>query len=272
MRTTARGVTKKFGVYNAARHFSDRLKWSKGYEYAHDATHPASQRAKQREFDLFKSLVPPTSLCFDVGANIGDKTNMFVKHQCRVIAVEPVRRNIQILRKRFGRVSRVMIVEGAVSDHLAREPINVVDENTSFSSFNRSWVESLEDKARNRWGVSVQPPSVEMVDTTTLDLLIEQYGRPYYVKIDVEGHEIHVLRGLTRAVPLISIEANLPEFIDETLSCVSKLSALAPDAVFNYTTESQDRFELAEWMSAAAFHSWLEATDARFMEIYCRMS
>jgi FkbM family methyltransferase len=264
-------LAKKLRVYESARRVSDEVKWSKTFESVYNLTHWDSRRAKQNELNLFRSLVPAGSLCFDVGANIGDKTNIYLKHQCRVLSIEPVARNIEILHKRFKQTSRVTILTAAVSDHVGSAPINVIDDNTAFSSFNKRWIESLEDKTLNRWGFSVKPPSVEIVKTTTLDLLIEEFGSPFYIKVDVEGHEINVLRGLTRTVPLVSIEANLPEFIDETKECLSTLSALAPASVFNYTNEEPDRFRLTEWVSAADFTTWLDTTDARFMEIFCRM-
>ena len=41
---------------------------------------------------------------------------------------------------------------------------------------------------------------------TTLDKLIEQYEVPSFIKIDVEGYELEVLKGLTRLVPALSFE------------------------------------------------------------------
>jgi len=248
------------------------VKWSRPYERFIDATHPAARRVKQAERELFRRLVPSGSLCFDVGANIGDKTSMFIAHGCRVVAVEPVARNVHILRKRFGGSPQVTLVVGAVSDHVGREMLNVIDDNTSFSSFSDRWVASLEHEDQNRWGLAMPPASTQAVDTTTVDVLIEQYGRPFYLKVDVEGHEISVLRGMSQPIPLVSVEANLPEFTDETRACVSRLGALAPAAVFNYTNETQDRFVAPEWVGAAAFDHHLANTDERFMEIYCRMA
>lgn len=271
MKATVRELTRRLGIYKSLRRVSDMVKWSKSFERLHDATHPRQKRAKQAEFDLFRSLVPPGSLCFDIGANIGEKTRMYLAHGCRVVAVEPVERNIEILEKRFGRTPDVTIVSSAASDHVGREAINVIDDVTAFSSFSNRWVASLEDPELNRFGVRLPPSTSQMVDMTTLDLLIERFGSPDYVKVDVEGHEINVLRSLSQKVTLVSFEANLPEFADETINCVSTLATLAPASVFNYTDEGQDDLKLAEWIDAAAFQERLESTHERFMEIYCRM-
>ena len=42
--------------------------------------------------------------------------------------------------------------------------------------------------------------------TTTLDVLINTYGDPAFIKIDVEGYEQVVLAGLTIPVPALSFE------------------------------------------------------------------
>jgi len=44
----------------------------------------------------------------------------------------------------------------------------------------------------------------------TLDAAtIETFGKPFYCKIDVEGWELDVLKGLSQPIPLISFEFHL---------------------------------------------------------------
>ena len=87
---------------------------------------------------------------------------------------------------------------------------------------------------------------------------------------DRDQPELHVLRGLSRSVPLVSFEANLPEFLEETKSCVATLAIRDSSVMFNYVTEEQDRLELAEWLDASDFARHLAQSQNRFMEIYCR--
>jgi FkbM family methyltransferase len=44
---------------------------------------------------------------------------------------------------------------------------------------------------------------------TTMDTLISLYGKPDYCKIDVEGFEINVLKGLNIPLNLVSFEYHL---------------------------------------------------------------
>jgi hypothetical protein len=60
---------------------------------------------------------------------------------------------------------------------------------------------------------------------TTLDRLIEQYGTPSFIKIDVEGFEYQVVKGLTQPVKTLSLEFT-PEFIESTFKCIDHLQRL----------------------------------------------
>ena len=71
------------------------------------------------------------------------------------------------------------------------------------------------------------------VATKTLDDLINTFGLPAFMKIDVEGYELKVLQGLTAAVPLISFEHS-PEMIDEARNCAQRLQQISTDYRYNY--------------------------------------
>ena len=90
------------------------------------------------------------------------------------------------------------------------------------------------------------------VPVTTLDALIGKYGAPAFIKIDVEGHEPAVLRGLHRPVPYVSFEVNLPEFRSEGEECIELLGALAPGE-FNYVVNCQHGLRLQTWADKSQF-------------------
>jgi len=83
---------------------------------------------------------------------------------------------------------------------------------------------------------------------TTLDLLMAEYGVPVFIKIDVEGFERAVLRGMTRPGPAVSFEF-AAEFLDSTKECCEYLAALG-DYRFNYSRQESMTFALDTWVSA----------------------
>jgi hypothetical protein len=85
------------------------------------------------------------------------------------------------------------------------------------------------------------------VPVITLDTLIEHYGPPAYIKIDVEGFEEFVLDGLSNQPPLLSFEFNAA-CRDATIRCLEK-RVFSPESVLNFTLGDPIRFELSTWAS-----------------------
>ena len=78
-----------------------------------------------------------------------------------------------------------------------------------------------------RWDTQVEVP------VTTLDALIEVYGVPAFCKIDVEGMETDILRGLSTPIPLIAVEY-LPAAMDMAREGVELIEGLG-GYEFNYS-------------------------------------
>jgi len=86
------------------------------------------------------------------------------------------------------------------------------------------------------------------VPVTTLDKLINKYGNPVYCKIDVEGFEFHVLRGLSQPIKNISFEFT-PEYIEVALDSIKHLITLG-SVQFNFTIEMDASFGSSEWVGS----------------------
>jgi len=84
----------------------------------------------------------------------------------------------------------------------------------------------------------------EEVNVTTLDDLINVFGIPKFCKIDVEGFEEEVIKGLSTPIPYISFEF-LKELLDVTKKCCDLLSLIG-NALYNYTVDN--KFILKEWV------------------------
>ncbi|HTR22493.1 MAG TPA: FkbM family methyltransferase [Terriglobales bacterium] len=231
----------------------------------------------RREVDFYKSLLTGFErgdLVFDVGANEGAKTDVFLRLGARVIAIEPDDMSSSGLKERFLRLRifplPVTIVTQAVSDVVGAREMLVDGPGSAVNTMSPKWAESLKNnKATFPYGhCGLEFKKTKMVETTTIEELINRYGVPFFVKIDVEGHELSALRGLRRPVPYLSFEVNLPEFRTEGLECIRLLAGLAAAGRFNYTSDCIHGLALTEWVAADEFSAVLNQCSERSIEVF----
>src|SRR4051812_32432261 len=157
---------------------------------------------------LFSQLVRSGDLVFDVGANIGEFTGAFRDLGARVVAVEPQPRLAAHLRRRFSADPAVTIVETAVSDHAGVATLYCTTADALATLEEDRAAGTTGPGAELEWGGEITVP------LRTLDALVAEHGRPTLVKIDVEGHELGVVRGLTTVRPAVFFEVNRPAVHD----------------------------------------------------------
>jgi FkbM family methyltransferase len=221
------------------------------------------------ESAFYRTLLRGRSpIVFDIGANVGDKSAKFSRYSRLVIAVEPDLDNHRLLRKRFFFDSRVRLVNAAVGDKTGKEILYVNSPGSPSNTLSVKWKQILEDENFNRWSTKVSFSNAYEVDAITLDSLIADNGFPFYIKIDVEGFENRVLAGLSKAIPVVSFEANFPDFKDETVQCVHLLAALSKTAKFN-VLDDNFRFFWKEHEDLKFTLDWLENTELKYFEVFC---
>ncbi len=167
---------------------------------------------------LYGTHVQRGDLVFDVGANRGDKAAVFVALGARVLAVEPDADTAATLRRRFAAEPRVQVVEagvGATTGEMLFHP----SPHSTRSTFAVDRMRQLGDGHSVGWGTGIRVP------VTTLDTLIATHGVPRFCKIDVEGYEPEVLRGLSRPIPALSFEFH-GELLDDASVCLEMLARL----------------------------------------------
>jgi FkbM family methyltransferase len=261
-------VLKRAGIYQ-------RLKASRVYDLYWSVADRSIVARTKREIRFYNDLLlgfHRGCLVFDVGANHGTKTDVFLKLGARVVAVEPDQTNQQILKEKFlmYRLEHkpVVIVGKALSDKEAVETMWIDEPGSAKNTLSPKWVETLK-RDDDRFGQHHDFGQRTTVETTTLDRLIDTHGLPFYIKIDVEGHEPNVLRGLHTAVPYLSFEVNLPEFAPDGQECVEMLGRLAPAGKFNYAAgEYEKGMALREWLDAPEFSRVLAQCAEKSIEVF----
>jgi FkbM family methyltransferase len=160
------------------------------------------RKNKAHEVAFYRQIVAPDSLCFDVGGNLGQKTEVLLECGARVVSVEPNPHCLSTLNYLFGSNRRVAIERAAMGRAEGTLTLHVHGSDSTAS-------------ARPDWDRAVfgqnRKTSAVTVPVKTLDSLIEQHGVPDFVKVDVEGLEVDVLSGLSHPVPLVSFEFHASE-------------------------------------------------------------
>jgi FkbM family methyltransferase len=156
---------------------------------------------------FYSNFISPGTLCFDVGANVGNRGKIFLGLGARVVAIEPQGQCVNVLRRLYGKNKNLTLVEGALGANEGQGEIKIGDE-IILSSMSPEWINAVRRSgrfSRCRWDTTT------IIEITTLDKMIDQYGVPSFVKINVEGFEYEVVKGLSRPVKALSLEFT-PEF------------------------------------------------------------
>jgi FkbM family methyltransferase len=133
-------------------------------------------------------------LIFDIGANKGEKTDVFITKAEKVICFEPNPDLAKLLKEKYAN-KNVIVNDVAVSDSIGEKIFSIANVDT-ISTLEDDWITNSRFSNREyTWDKKIT------VKTTTLDQIIEEYGIPDYVKIDVEGHEHRVLLPFTKLIP-----------------------------------------------------------------------
>lgn len=182
--TIIKNISRRFGLYRYARWFNRHL------------LNIEELRREKKDLAFYSNFINKGDLVFDVGANYGDKTRVFLKLGATVVAFEPQPDCKNELEARCGNNSNLITLEIALGSK-AEKRMFYVRAHRGSSGFVEDWNDGVESRSE--------------VSIVTLDEMIEKYGKPLYIKIDVEGFEYEVLKGLNQPIPYISFEYHLGE-------------------------------------------------------------
>jgi FkbM family methyltransferase len=152
---------------------------------------------------LYGRFVGRGDLVFDIGAHVGDRVASFRRLGARMVAVEPQPAMVKVLKLFYGRDADVAIEAVAVGRSTGTISLMINADNPTVSTTSRKFVNAARGAPgweAQHWSRSIQVP------VTTLDSLIDKYGTPDFIKIDVEGFEEDALQGLALLWQILAID------------------------------------------------------------------
>ncbi|MBZ5684381.1 MAG: FkbM family methyltransferase [Acidobacteriia bacterium] len=191
---------------------------------------------------LYRQFMGMNDLVFDIGANAGNRTKVFAQLSKQVIAVEPQPSCVKSLQAQFSANPKIRVVPKALGAREGSAEI-MISNATVISSLSPAWVQAVRESGRFSQFTWAGKGTVEV---TTLDSLIEEFGSPGFIKIDVEGYEFEVLSGLSRPVRALSFEF-VPEYLAAAFQCIERLCSLG-NTEFNYSLGESMKLALRSWV------------------------
>jgi FkbM family methyltransferase len=219
----------------------------------------------RQRIQFYSQFVSEGDLVFDVGANEGNRCKLFLELGCNVVAFEPQKVCVEFLHRVMAGRHRFNLAPVALGAAEMTTEMMVSDVNV-LSSLSRDWIDATRGSGRF---ASIKWDHRETVKVSTLDAAIRKFGRPGFIKIDVEGYELEVLRGLSTPVKCLSMEFTA-EYLDNTLLGIDHLAGLGKIEGQISHGESM-KFDLPNWVHPAALKTSLtEVPTGSAGDVYIR--
>lgn len=215
---------------------------------------PAHARAMDA---LYARFVRPGDLVFDIGAHVGDRVASFRRLGARVVALEPQQAPATVIRLLHALDKHVTVLQLACGAAEGDVDLIVNSRNPTVSTASRDFVAAADGAAG--WSDQVWDRAVR-IPMTTLDALIARYGRPAFVKIDVEGFEDQVLQGLSSPVPALSFEFTTLQR-EVARRCLARIAELGPYR-FNFALGETQTLVWPEFRPGAEVLAYLDQLPA----------
>lgn len=152
-----------------------------------------------------------SKLVFDVGMHQGEDTDYYLRLGYSVLGIEADPGLAEHCRIRFQdalATGRLKIVEGAIAPGTSGDRIKFFQsDNTVWGTTDTAWVQRNDVKGAHATVLEVR--RIDMLD------VYQAHGIPYYMKIDVEGVDLYVLRTLANCAArpkFISLESDKVDF------------------------------------------------------------
>lgn len=225
---------------------------------------------EKEQLKFYSQFFCKNDLVFDVGANTGSRTKLFLNLGAKVICFEPQPNLFEHLRSYLGKNKKCLIKNLGLGDCRGSQILNISDAHV-LSSMSERWINATKNSGRfieYNWDTKIN------VDISTLDLEIARHGVPTYVKIDVEGYELEVLKGLSKPINFISIEFT-EEDIQQSIACMDKLDKLG-NYQYNFSDGETHFFENDKWFTKNQLVDFLNSKKEKkshlWGDIFCKLT
>lgn len=219
---------------------------------------------QRKLLDLYSHFIDKGDLCFDVGANIGNRIEVLLELGAKVVCIEPQDSCIKILNRLYGNNCNVIILNKGLAEKEGHLEIHISEDAPTISTMSEKWMKN------GRFSTDYEWTKIQLVPVTTLDDLINKYGLPKFCKIDVEGFEYNVLKGLSKPIPFISFEFTR-EFFDDAKKCINHLLSI-DDAKFNCSIGESSQLVFSSWVTPEELYKKIDSFDEKSLwgDIYVK--
>lgn len=193
-------------------------------------------------------------LMFDIGANRGDAVVAGLNKGYKVIALEPGPKIFSELVKNFIYSENVVPLKFAVSEK-DNESVEFYEaQEDGLSTLNKEWLTG------DTMPYNGKPFRTVVSNTITIDTLASIYGNPDLIKIDVEGAEWVVFRGMTKKYGTIAFEwtdVTLDEH-SKQLKYLEKIgyTQVGPQYIEHHLQEPNEWFDISDF----SMKKWIKKT------------
>jgi FkbM family methyltransferase len=207
------------------------------------AASTSGEEDKNRLYDIqtlevMKQVLQKDSNCIDVGCHQGSILREIFRMapQGTHFAFEPIPGMYQGLLKSFGSLENLHLYDCALSDTTGTTSFQYVVSNPGYSG--------LRKRKYDRPNEQIQEL---IVNTNLLDSLIPNYIEIKFIKIDVEGAELQVLRGSIK-----TIQRSCPTIIFEHGLGAADCYGTSPEDVYDLLADQcgLKLFLMAEWLES----------------------
>jgi FkbM family methyltransferase len=228
-----------------------------------------SKHPRKLVITFYKKFIKRKDLVFDIGANVGERVSVFRELGAVVVAVEPQKKCVDNMKSRFCQSKDIYFENVGLGAMESEMDLFICEDDDRLSTFSTDQVNKSFFSDNTNW------KNRELITITTLDVLISKYGLPSFCKIDVEGYELEVLKGLTTSIPYISFEFSSKQ-MDKIQCCFERLLIINKAYEFNICFGEPYHLHFSKWDCAEQILKEISHEDTRsrthaWGDVYARL-